>query len=339
MESVPTYERVMKVLEGHRRGHYNIQETVNLLEAVWKQESEEGRKVVERTIWATLSREPLTARRPIGNLRPDILRVVIRAISTFGSPGSTAQLPGLVFGRLPWRRPERMGVWAQSMCHELSYSMLHHAGRFTEVAFMQAREFCGSYTSPSSAEFMGTEIPQVVSEAAANLEQTIEHIEFKKFAEALTEGQQPVRSHTNELQALLAATGIRGEIASAMEKAEAYLEGNGAFDAKHAADLIRACMEETHRGVIAELEKMTGQQCAGPGKDGARRAYMRQMEFINDAEDQFFSSIYTLLSREGTHKLLAPKETALVMYRTVKDYLSLLLRRLRDKKEAMPEAR
>jgi hypothetical protein len=83
---------------------------------------------------------------------------------------------------------------------------------------------------------------------------------------------------------------------------------------------------------------MTGHQCADPDKDGASRIYMREVEFINDAGEQFFSSIYTLLSREGTHRLLALKETILVMCRTIKDYLSLLVRGLHAKRASLPWA-
>ena len=335
MDSATIYEKFTKILGGHRLGHYDLQEAVNLLEILWQQQSENGRKEIENLLWTTLSSEPLTAPRPVGHLMPDVPTVVIRAIATFGL---TPQLPGLVFGRLPWQRTDLMGVWAQSMCHELSYSMLHHADRFTEATFILAKSLCATYTFPRSTQLTETEFPQVVIDAASNLEQTIEHIEFSRFAETLKRSQQPTQAGASELRNLLAAIGLSNEIASAMGKAEAYLERAGRFDAKQAADLIRTCMDETHRGVVGELQKMTGQECADPDKDGTRRSYMRQVKFINDAEEQFFSSIYTLLSREGTHTLLAPKETVLVMHRTVKDYLLLLLRRLDAKRASLPGA-
>lgn len=63
-------------------------------------------------------------------------------------------------------------------------------------------------------------------------------------------------------------------------------------------------------------------------KDGARRAYLRSVGFISEPEEKFFSAIYTLLSEEASHKLIAPRETMLVMEQTVQNYLSLLNRRL-----------
>ncbi len=333
MDSATIYGAVTKILEGHRRGHYDLQRAVNLLEILWRQQSESGRKDIENVLWTTLSSEPLRASQPVGNISPDVLRVVIRAIATFGP---TPQLPALVFGRLPWQGAELMGLWAQSICYELSYSIFHHADRFTQATLDQTKALCATYTFARGAQLTGTAFPKAVIDAAADIERTIEHIEFSRFAETVNGGQQPPEARANELQNLLAAAGLKGEIASAMGRAETYLEGAAAFDAKEAADLIRTCTDETHRGVVAELQKMTGQECVGPDKDGTRRSYMRKVEFINDAEEQFFSSVYTLLSREGTHKLLAPKETIMVMHRTVRDCLLLLLRRLSAKRASLP---
>lgn len=350
MDSVTTYETLMRILEGHRRGHYDVQQSVNLLQIFWQQQSEEGRKVIENALWTTLSAEPLTTPQQVGSISPDVLRVVIRAIAAFGP---TPQLPGWVFGRLPWQRIDLMGQWAQSMCHELSYSMLHHADRFTQATLDLTKALCSTYAFAQSAQLTGTEFPQVVIEAAASLARTIEHIEYSRFAASLTKiehidhvrlaasltkGEREATPQGDELTVLLRALDPQGSIYRAIEKAEERLQGAGEFDAKQAADLIRACIDETHRGVVAELQKMTGHQCAGADKDGARRTYMRDAGFINEAEEQFFSCIYTLLSREGTHKLLAPRETILVMYQTVKGYLLLLLRRLHDKRQSLPEA-
>lgn len=350
MESATVYEKFTKILEGHRLGHYDLQQAVNLLEILWQQQSENGRKEIENLLWTTLSSEPLAACPRVGLISPDVLKVVIRAIATFGA---TPQLPSLVFGRVPWQSPDLMGLWAGSMCYELSYSMLHHADRFTQATLDLTKALCATYTFARGVQLTGTEFPQTVIDAAAELQKTIEHIEYSRFAASLTKiehidhvrlaasltkGAGEATPQGDELTVLLRALDPQGSIYRAIEKAEERLQSAGEFDAKQAADLIRTCIDETHRGVVAELQKMTGHQCAGADKDGARRTYMRDAGFINEAEEQFFSCIYTLLSREGTHKLLAPRETILVMYQTVKGYLLLLLRRLHDKRQSLPEA-
>jgi hypothetical protein len=232
-----------------------------------------------------------------------------------------------------------MEVWAQSMCWELSYSMLHHADRFTEDTFILAKSLCATYTFPRAAQLTGTEFPQVVIDAASDLEGTIELIDYSRFAAGL-EGSEPKPGlQRSQLEEILAEVGLPIQIASAMRRAEGYLESGDPFSPKNAGDLIRTSMDEVHRAVVQELEKMTGRQCSNPEMDGARRRYMRDADFITPAEEAFFSCIYTLISGEASHKLDAPKETMLVMQRTVREYLLLLLRRLRDKRVALPAGR
>jgi hypothetical protein len=78
------------------------------------------------------------------------------------------------------------------------------------------------------------------------------------------------------------------------------------------------------------LEKIRNTPYLGKDRDGERRAYMRAAGFISEAEENFFSAIYTLISREASHRLIAPKETVLVLHTTVSNYIFLLVKRLRD---------
>jgi hypothetical protein len=189
MDSASTYERVMKILEGRRRGHFDLERSVELLEILWQQESQDGRKEMENAFLTTLSSEPLTAPRTVGQFSPDVLRVVIRAMATFGP---TASLPDLVFARLPSEKPDLIGVWAHGACHELEYSMLHHADRFTQGTLDRTKALCAPYTFSRSA---GLEFPKVLLDAVANLERTIEHIEYSQFAGSLTESHQQPQTH------------------------------------------------------------------------------------------------------------------------------------------------
>jgi len=333
MNSVRTYDSVQKIFEGHDRGHCDLECSVGLLEVLWRQATEDGRKDIENALWTTLSSRPLKAGKRVGNYMPDVLRVVIRAIASFGP---TANLPSLVFGRLLWQDAELAGVWAQGLCHELSYSMFHQADRFAQGTLDATKALCATYTFARTAQLTGTQFPQMVIGAAADLERIIEQIEFSRFAATLREKQPQPETQVSALESLITTAEMPAQIKTAMEEANSYLKGTGQFDAKHAADLIRTCMDETHRAVVSELQKLTGQKYEGPDKDGHRRAYMRKMDFINEDEEKFISSIYTLISHEGTYRLLAPKETVLVMERTVRDYLMLLLRRLVARRSSPP---
>jgi hypothetical protein len=55
---------------------------------------------------------------------------------------------------------------------------------------------------------------------------------------------------------------------------------------------------------------------------------MRDIGFISAPEEKFFTAIYTLISGEASHKLIAPRETVTVLFGTVRGYLILLAKRV-----------
>jgi hypothetical protein len=189
----------------------------------------------------------------------------------------------------------------------------------------------------------GGPIPSYVSGAAA-LERAIDDLEFKRFektlsheASAATASRQQLSQPSDareQLEIYLADLDFDPSIGQAMTEARACLNTDGVFEPKKAADLIRSSMDQMHCGVVSALVKLTGQPFAAKNSDGARRRYMREAGFITAAEEAFFSAVYSLISQEGSHKLDAPKETVLLLERTILDYLVLLARRLSARKSA-----
>lgn len=161
------------------------------------------------------------------------------------------------------------------------------------------------------------------------LNRAIESAEFSRFEQQLRTAS-PSEPRPEDGGKRPPEVGLPLPVASAMREVGDYLHGQGLFDAKKAADLMRASIEETSRDTVARLGAITGSPYDGADKDAERRTYLRRVGFINVAEERFLSAIYALLSGEGTHKLIAPRETMLVMERTVRDYLLLLVRRLSD---------
>jgi hypothetical protein len=334
MEYYQVFETANRIVEGHRRGHYDIQETVNLLEIFSRQQPDAMQQGVFNIFWTLLASDPLNPPETRGSITPNVHAVAIRAISAFGP---TAELPARVFARLSWDKKDLMELWASRMCSELSYALVHYADRFGQPALDGMKALCSTYTHPRAAQLYGVGFPESVVNEVKRLERVIEKIEFSRFAASLRDARQTEKERAHEWETLLRDSGLPGEIATAMRRAEAYLQGYDPLDPKQAADLIRTCMDETHRGVVAELETMTGHPCADANKDGVRRSYMREMKLIDEPEERFFSAIYTLLSEEGSHKLLAPKETVHLLHGTVRGYLLLLVRRLAQRRSSPPE--
>jgi len=166
----------------------------------------------------------------------------------------------------------------------------------------------------------------------AELKRAIEKAEFTRFERQLRSAIQvaPTPKVTEEKSELAA---LNPNIEEALKEAGEYLRGGETFgpkkfNSKKAADLLRSCLDEAHREIVKRLVEKTGSPYAGGEKDGSRRQYFRNVGFISEPEEKFFSAIYTLLSEEATHKLIAPRETVLVMGQTVQSYLLLLVRRL-----------
>ena len=159
------------------------------------------------------------------------------------------------------------------------------------------------------------------------LKRAIDNAEFSRFERQLRVST-PDSPTKEEVRDQAATMGLSPAVLGAMKEAGDYLRSEGPFNPKKAADLIRASKEESHREIVKRLVELTRSPYTGGDKDGKRREYFRVVGFISEPEESFFSAIYTLISREGSHKLIAPRETVLVIEQTVRSYLSLLVRRL-----------
>lgn len=334
MEYYEVQHTVERVLDGHRKGYSDIQQAANLLENFWYQLTDDSQKDMTAVMWAFLASEPLRQLPPAESVSPNIHRVIIRAVSKFGP---TAELPARVFGLLRWNEPDTMEFWARHLCGELSYSMYHNARRFSKATLDQAKSYSATYTYTQHCQSIGGAPPQRLVDAVSNLGATIDRMEYERFAAEIEGPQQESADKPWRGATSLTASGVPTAVALAMGRAMKDLESSDPFDAKAAADLIRTSMDEAHRAVISELEGMTGRKCERPEKDGPRREYMRDVGFISRPEETFFSAIYKLLSEEAVHKILAPKETVLVMEVTVRNYLLLLFRRLSARRLSAPE--
>jgi len=324
---------VSRIVEGHRRGRYDVQESVNLLELCFRQSpTMQSQEEVIQALWATLH-EPLRPPKPVRSFVLNLHAVAIRAIAAFGP---TAELPPRAFSLLQWDNDELAEIWAQTVASELSYCIWHYADRFSQATLDQTKAFCATYTYHEGlSPFVRADFPKSVIDGVCAIEDTIEALEYKRFAKALREAAPPEIAG-KEPEDALRSLKPPAEVSAALEKARSHLDSAGPFDAKTAADLIRSCIDATHEMVVTELESVTNTPCTDRSKDGSRRAYLRAVDFISAPEEIFFSSIYTLLSQEASHKLIAPRETILLLYDTVHAYLVLLLRRLHARRASLP---
>jgi len=323
-------ETISRILSGHRTGMADFQKTVAILHQYFLQQDPQDVEAFFRPLWQAFSAEPLRANKQTGHYFPNVQAVVIRSCAEFGL---TAELPTRVFGLLHWNRPELFEPWVDLVCRQFSYSLFHYQDRFTQAALEFVKGQVAIFIFERDTGLVRVDFPKTLIDAATDLQKTVDQIEFSRFERTLTQnspaGRPPADGEVEELSRFFAALGFDQPVAAALRQAEAYLRLDGQFDPKHAGDLLRSCIDATHRQVVQALERETGKAYDGKDhKDGSRRAYMSRVGFISKPEEVFISAVYTLISDEATHGLIAPKETVLVLHRTVRDYLLLLARRL-----------
>jgi hypothetical protein len=323
------HEALSQILEGYRTNIAGYERTVDLLEALNK-----GLPYMndQQTFFDVLRSELLS--EPYSHLTPPHLRrsaheVIIRAWARFGP---VAELPAMVFALLRWNDPVGMESWGRKIAPEFIASLTLYRKRFPPAALDFIKAQSVMFTSERSTGLTGSQFPNTLIEVVEKLDRAVKQIEFERFEETIV-GTTQEASPASDLHGLLMSAGLDLRLAEAIEKAKEYLRSTGAFDTKIGGDLLRTSIDVAHRALVTEIVRITGTPYAGKDKDGDRRVYLRMVGIMTLAEEKLFSSIYTYISEESSHKLDAVKETMLVVERTVTDYHILLLRRFIDIKQ------
>lgn len=214
--------------------------------------------------------------------------------------------------------------WMNCVFPEITSAVYAYSNEMSQGTLDALKEHVALYSHP------GTDLARAMPAVSPHVHQlsgAIESAEFSRFEQQLRNASSATAARkVPDKQSEFAALNPR--IEEALKEASEYLHSGGTFDPKKAADLLRSSIDESHREIVKRLAESTGLPYSGGEKDGKRREYLRAMLFISEPEEKFFSAIYTLLSEEASHKLIAPRETVLVVEQTVRSYLLLLVRRL-----------
>jgi hypothetical protein len=224
--------------------------------------------------------------------------------------------------------------WSNYVFQEITSAVYLYSNDLSPGTLATLKAHLALYSHP------GTDLSRAMPALAPcvlQLNRAIESAEFSRFEQQLRK-TSPNGPTPKEVGEQFTVAGLSSAVVGAMKEAAEYLRSDGQFNPKKAADLMRTSIDESHREIVARLAVDTGTPYTDANKDGARRAYLRKLNFISEPEEKFFSAIYTLLSEEASHRLIAPRETMLVMQQTVQNYLSLLVRRLSGFVPTRPKA-
>jgi hypothetical protein len=312
-------QNVDRIMDAHRRGLRDKLQTVESLRTLFTTLTEDDQRELCEQLGYKLRTEAIGITKIVRSVPVDVVGVTLLALARFGP---TEHLAELVFSRIRLDNPKETETWAREVYQDFRFCLYQYGDRFTDHTLTQIRQSSADYRPTNKS------LPLPLIEALTDLEVTVDNIELGRFERSLRHAESKQSSEAADL--VPGISKLHPKVGAAMREAEEYLRSVGELDAKKAADLMRSSIDETHRFVVDELSKLKGEPYSGSRKDADRRLYMRRLEFISPAEEKFFSCIYSLISEEASHKLVAPRESMLVMHTTIHSYLLLLLRRMKD---------
>ena len=105
-----------------------------------------------------------------------------------------------------------------------------------------------------------------------------------------------------------------------------YQSASSGFEFKTCMDHLRSFMEKLHSEGLAKFQTVVADPTAP--KWGEALKQLREESVLSNAEEKYVSSLYTLLSDEGVHPIIAEKEYARLARNVVVEYALLFLRKL-----------
>jgi hypothetical protein len=313
---LPPLRALEKLFEGFRRGFAAKDKSVQSFQKIIRRASPEELSQIRHA----LTRRYQTCEMTSNNLGSYVAN---EAALTLMCMGELVEIPTLVeiaCSRLSENQQVNK-VWADEIAPEIHWVLMNHPEKLDAAAEQSIKAYA---TMIKAQEYvLGADAARAVQTWVNNADWVIFE-RFQRDLEAQDAGAAGAESAAAKADPVRDFSPV---IADALEKAAEHLTGHGQFDSKTGADLIRTSIDETHREIVNHLISVYG-GAPDHDKDGARRAYMRQCGFITPPEEKFFSAIYSLVSEEASHKLLAERETALFMHVTVSHYIRLLVERL-----------
>jgi hypothetical protein len=136
-----------------------------------------------------------------------------------------------------------------------------------------------------------------------------------------------INQDKDAVQSYLQRLGFTEPLTKCLDQAERlYHEGGSGFDLKASMGHLRSFLEGLHKDAFPMLLAKFGG--AAPKKWGDGLLYLRENGVLSKPEEQFAASLYTLISDEAVHPLMAEREYARLFRNVVIEYALLLLWKL-----------
>jgi hypothetical protein len=129
------------------------------------------------------------------------------------------------------------------------------------------------------------------------------------------------------VQSYLRELGFTETLAQSLDEAERlYHEGGSAFSLKASMGHLRSFLENLHGDAFPGLHAKYGGTL--PKSWGVGLVYLRDNQIFSSSEEKFAAGLYTLISDEAVHPLVAEREYARLFRNVVIEYALLFLRKI-----------
>jgi len=135
-----------------------------------------------------------------------------------------------------------------------------------------------------------------------------------------------INQDKDAVQSYLQRLGFTETLAASVDEAERLYRDGSTFNLKASMGHLRSFLEGLHKEAFPALQAKFGGNV--PGTWGAGLTYLRDHEVLSPAEEKFAASVYTIISDEAVHPLVAEREYARLFRNVIIEYALLLLAKL-----------
>jgi len=129
------------------------------------------------------------------------------------------------------------------------------------------------------------------------------------------------------VQTYLQTLGFSKTLARSLHEADhLYQDAENEFDLKSSMAHLRSFLEGLHTEALPSLQTKFGGNL--PRRWGDGLTYLRNYQIFSKTEEAYVSSLYTLISDEGVHPLVAEREYSRLFRNVVIEYALLFLRKI-----------
>ncbi len=181
---------------------------------------------------------------------------------------------------------------------------------------------------PGTGNVNATALHIELTAAADGIEKECRKARYLYLKASLLEGLNlEVNQDKESVDSYLRALGFSATLIECLNQADRlYREAGDAFSLKSSMAHLRSFLEKLHAEALPTVQPKVAAPI--PEKWGDGLAYLRNADVLSKAEEGFVAGLYTLISDEAVHPLIAEREYARLARNVVIEYALLFLRKV-----------